>query len=275
MNGDKLTRVTGYIAVFAVAGVAALLSYWHAVAVVGAHGEPGVYGHLYPATIDGLVVAASMVLLDAARRDNPAPRLAWGLLVGGILATLGANVLNGISYGLLGSVIAAWPALALVGAYEMIMVLIRSHAKQNQSQDAGTVPTVAVELPMTLTPGEVTQLERELDAEPRPMPKLAELLAEKPPWEESKEYPGRYQPSVERPEETQGIKPFDLPESPRSIWGPGDTQAVPMLRTDPLPPPITDPVPTGTVHVQSPLSRLDRKIPADIRNTGAFPAVTD
>lgn len=174
MDADKLTRRTGYASVFAVSAVAALLSYWHAVKVVGEHGEPGVYGHLYPATIDGLIVAASMVLLDSARHHVKAPVLAWVLLWAGIAATLTANVLDGVSGGFWGSIIAAWPALAFIGAYEMIMVLVRAAASRAREP----------EQELRLTPREAAQLDKELDAEPRPMPKLEALLAEKPPWEQ-------------------------------------------------------------------------------------------
>lgn len=142
MDADKLVRRTGYAAVFAVASVAGLLSYWHAVTVVGKHGQPGVYGHLYPATIDGLLVAASMVLLDAARNHEKPHWLAWVLAIGGTLMTLGANVLDGVQFGFLGSVIAAWPALALVGAYELIMILIRNTARRKTTvQPAETLVT--------------------------------------------------------------------------------------------------------------------------------------
>ncbi|MGH3419384.1 MAG: DUF2637 domain-containing protein [Streptosporangiaceae bacterium] len=73
VSGDKLTRWTAVLAVLAVAAVAAVISYRHAVTMVAAHGEPGLVGHLYPVVIDGLIVAASMVLLDAARHQERAP----------------------------------------------------------------------------------------------------------------------------------------------------------------------------------------------------------
>ena len=57
---DRAIRVSTAIAVLAVAGVAAYVSYWHAYAVVCAHGETGVTARLEPATIDGLVYASSM-----------------------------------------------------------------------------------------------------------------------------------------------------------------------------------------------------------------------
>ena len=66
--------------VLAVAAVAGWISYRHAVQVVTAHGEPGSVGHWYPVVIDGLIVGASMVLLDAARHKESAPPLARWLL---------------------------------------------------------------------------------------------------------------------------------------------------------------------------------------------------
>jgi len=52
------------------------VSYWHAYAVVRAHGETGLTARLEPATINGLVYASSMVILYAARHRNAVPRLA-------------------------------------------------------------------------------------------------------------------------------------------------------------------------------------------------------
>jgi len=131
VTGDRLTRWTGVLAVLAVAAVAALISYRHAVTVVTGLGEPGAVGHLDPVVIDGLIVAASMVLLDSARHREKPPALALWLLGAGIGATLAANVLAGVSAGLLGAVVAAWPALAFVGCYELLMVLVRASARRN------------------------------------------------------------------------------------------------------------------------------------------------
>jgi hypothetical protein len=55
------------------AAVAAYVSYWHAYAVVRAHGETRVTTLLEPVTIDGLVYVSSMVTLDAARHRLPVP----------------------------------------------------------------------------------------------------------------------------------------------------------------------------------------------------------
>jgi len=99
--------------------VAGWVSYDHALAVVREHGESGLVARVYPGTIDGLIYSASMVLLDAARRKVPPPPLARWLLAAGIGATLAANIAAGVASGLLGAMVAAWPALALVGLYEL------------------------------------------------------------------------------------------------------------------------------------------------------------
>ena len=44
----------------------------------------------------------------------------------GITATLAANVAHGLGHGPMGAAVAAWPAVALVGSYELLMMIIRS-----------------------------------------------------------------------------------------------------------------------------------------------------
>src|SRR2546429_2397669 len=64
----------------------------------------------YPLTLDGLIYAASIVLLNAARQGVKAHWLAYGALGLGIAATLAANVAARLAYGPVGALIAAWPA---------------------------------------------------------------------------------------------------------------------------------------------------------------------
>jgi hypothetical protein len=123
---DRAIRLSTAAAVLAVAGIAAYISYWHAYAVVRAHGETGITARLEPATIDGLVYASSMVVLYAARHQMPVPSLARWLLGLGIAATLTANMAQGWSHGPVGAVVAAWPAVILVGSYELLVWLIRA-----------------------------------------------------------------------------------------------------------------------------------------------------
>jgi len=140
-RGDWLVRWCAVLAVVAVAGVAGYISYWHAVEVVTRHGETAVRGHLYPVVIDGIIVAASMVVLDAARHRERAPLLSWSLLGAGIGVTLAANVTYGVTFGLAGALWAAWPALGFVGCFELLMMLVRASARRAQTGPAGMVPS--------------------------------------------------------------------------------------------------------------------------------------
>ena len=70
----------------------------------GLDGPPG------PLTLDGLIYASSMVMLDSARRKASVPALAWWLLGLGIAATLAANATHGLGHGLTGAAVAAWPS---------------------------------------------------------------------------------------------------------------------------------------------------------------------
>jgi hypothetical protein len=104
--------------VVGVAAVAAVASYEHAYALMRAHGETGWIGRLVLLTVDGLIYASSMVMLDSARREVRVPALARWLLGLGIAATLAANVAHGLGHGPVGAAVAAWPAFALVGSYD-------------------------------------------------------------------------------------------------------------------------------------------------------------
>jgi hypothetical protein len=133
---DRAIRLSTAVAVLAVAGIAAYISYWHAYAVVRAHGETGITARLEPATIDGLVYASSMVVLYTARHRVPVPALARWLLGLGIAATLTANMAQGWSHGPVGAVVAAWPAVSLMGSYELLVWLIRTSGAAERGPSA-------------------------------------------------------------------------------------------------------------------------------------------
>lgn len=151
MSGtDRIIRWSTAVVVLGVAGVAAVASYEHAYDLVRAHGESGWTARMVPLTVDGLIYASSMAMLDSARRKVAFPALARWLLGLGIAATLAANVTHGLGQGLVGAAVAAWPAIALVGSYELLMIVIRdSHtsatASRNRERDADPLQETAVE----------------------------------------------------------------------------------------------------------------------------------
>ena len=109
-----------------------MISYRHAYELVTAHGETGLTARLLPFTVDGLILAASMLILDASRRHHPVPPLARWCLGAGIAATIGANLAHGLGHGPIGALVSAWPALALAGSFELLMTLIRTEPHANQ-----------------------------------------------------------------------------------------------------------------------------------------------
>ncbi|MGI8330382.1 DUF2637 domain-containing protein [Actinomadura scrupuli] len=154
---DRLVRITTALAVVVVAAVAAVISYRHAYELVRAHGESGATARLVPFTVDGLIWAASMVILDASRRKQSAPALAKLSLGVGIVATIGANVAHGLNHGAIGALVSAWPALALVGSFELLMTLTRNAATPVQVPPRSeAAPVVSEEVPARRTEVEQT-----------------------------------------------------------------------------------------------------------------------
>lgn len=122
---DWLIRALTAAAVVLLGGIAAVVSYSHALEVALEHGQTGWTAQLTPLTIDGLVLVPGLVMLDSARRDEEAPWLAWVALALGIGATLAVNVLYGLDYGPIGAAVAGWPAVALVLSHHLLMGMIR------------------------------------------------------------------------------------------------------------------------------------------------------
>ena len=125
MTGDRVIRLATAAVVCAVAAFAAVVSYSHIYGLGRAHGQDGTPARLLPLSVDGLILAASLVLLHEARNGRDAPRLARLMLWLGIAATIGANIAYGAGYGLLSALISAWPAVAFIGSVEIAMQQVR------------------------------------------------------------------------------------------------------------------------------------------------------
>jgi Protein of unknown function (DUF2637) len=130
MTGSgRLIRAATAAAVTAVAGFAAVVSYAHIYDLGHAHGQDGTAARLLPLSVDGLILAASLVMLHEARARRPSPPLARVALWLGIGVTVAANVGYGVPYGPVAALLSSWPALAFVIAVEMLMGLVRTTAR--------------------------------------------------------------------------------------------------------------------------------------------------
>jgi hypothetical protein len=125
VHGDAVIRVLAAVVVVAVAAFAAVVSYSHIFDLGVHHGQSGTAARLLPLSVDGLIAAASLVMLHAARNQLPVPWLARICLAGGVGATVAANVAYGLPFGWLAAVVSAWPAVAFVGSVEMAVRFVR------------------------------------------------------------------------------------------------------------------------------------------------------
>ncbi|WP_310741384.1 DUF2637 domain-containing protein [Microbispora sp. H10670] len=132
--GEPSTHAVRRIQRRTIAGVALLaliagvVSFRHMHELRLRHGEDHLAAVLIPLAVDGLIVVASMSIMLANRSGSRGGVLAWSLLVVGSLASLGANV-SIAEPSLIGRITAAWPSLALIGSYELLMSQIRRCAE--------------------------------------------------------------------------------------------------------------------------------------------------
>ena len=112
-------------AVVAVALVAAIASYDHQRLLAEMSGE-GWRAWLLPFSVDGLVVAASMSMLVRRRMGRRAGALAWIALVLGVTVSVTANVAAAEAT-LAGRLVAAWPPVALLLAFEICLSIGGPH----------------------------------------------------------------------------------------------------------------------------------------------------
>ncbi len=162
---SRVVRVVTVAAVLLVAAVAAIVSYAHMQEVARDAGEAW-RAWLLPLSVDGLVVAASMVLLAQRRAGQSGGRLAWCALLGGVAASLAANVAAAEPTAT-ARVVAAWPAVAFAVAFELLL-------QQRRVQVADPVGALPVEVaddspaahPVDNDPGEVGEPVSPVDATP-------------------------------------------------------------------------------------------------------------
>jgi len=160
-------RYGAVAAVLVVAAVAAVLSYGHLQAVAAREGEA--HAWLFPLSVDGLIVAASLVLLVRRRSGQPGGPLAWGGLALGVAATVAGNIASAEPTAA-ARVIAAWPPVAFALSYELLLALIRP-----ASQGAARPDPNITESPQLGAAGGLEERARELidAAGPRPVGRRA------------------------------------------------------------------------------------------------------
>lgn len=132
-TGDHLILWAACLAFAASTSVAAIISYKHAYRIAVQYGEAGIDAQTLPLTVDGLVATCSLVILYRTRKRRRPPWHAWALLVVAVIATVCANVANGLAHGPVGAIVAGWPALVAVGCFELLMRLLRDNREDHDT----------------------------------------------------------------------------------------------------------------------------------------------
>jgi hypothetical protein len=125
MSSDGAIRRLTAAAVLLIAAIAAVVSFVHIEHLAVTHGQTVLAAMLLPLSIDGTVAAASLVMLRAARAGLGTPWLARLMLGLSVVATLAANIAYGARFGLTGSLLSGWPAVAFIGSAEMAIGMVR------------------------------------------------------------------------------------------------------------------------------------------------------
>jgi hypothetical protein len=124
-------RRTTVASVLVVAGVAATASYAH-MRSLGLRAGEGWRADVLPLSVDGLLVAASLVIYVRRRAGLHAGWLPWLGLVLGVLASVAANI-AAAEPTVLGRVVAAWPPLAFALSFELLVTVLRDGTAQTST----------------------------------------------------------------------------------------------------------------------------------------------
>lgn len=122
------------IALVAVIGVAAAISYSHMFDWAKLNGEPPWRAHLSPLSVDGALFAASLVMYADARMRNRPDRLAYLTVIAGIGWSVLANMNHDWKDPIAAKAIAAWPPLALAVTIELVLRFTRRLREASEAQ---------------------------------------------------------------------------------------------------------------------------------------------
>ena len=141
MLNRRLAAVAIPAAVVAVVG--GVTSYTHIYALAIRTDQGGTAAHLLPLSLDGLIVAGSVVLLAGSR-------MGWLAVVPGVVVTLYANIAAMWPHGDLSAAVASWPAASFIIATATLERWVRSGLVKD-TRAAGPAP-VPVPDPLPVQP---------------------------------------------------------------------------------------------------------------------------
>jgi hypothetical protein len=163
LTNDRMLRAVIAVLVCTVSGLTFVTSYSGIRGLGNEHGLSGADAVLLLLSADGLITIASLVLLHEALSGRAAPGLARALLWLGTTTTATADITYAARYGLVGTVISAWPMVALPGMVEMVMQVVRQ-ARPERVMATEPLGTASAEGVTALSPEPADKREAELIA---------------------------------------------------------------------------------------------------------------
>jgi hypothetical protein len=144
-DGDTVITALMALTVLAVAAFAAIQSYGHGRTLATNHNETSLEAALFMLSVDGEIMAASLVMLSAARRRLKQHWLTRVNLIAGIAATVGVNAavafppqwISPATSAWIGIALFAWPGQAFIGIVEMAIRHVRDIREAATRRAAG------------------------------------------------------------------------------------------------------------------------------------------
>jgi hypothetical protein len=201
-------RLASRLSAAVVAGIAAWSSYQHMVHVALGVGERPDVAYVLPLSVDGMLVVASVAMVDDRRSGRKVRWSARVAFVAGVTASVAANV-AGAQPTVGARIVAAWPAVALLLVVELLSRQGRAvkAAAVRLADAAAPEPAPAVEAPAT------PAVEAPVPAAPRP-------ARVRSPWP-----PGQVGPRRGR---LRPARPVDARPAPRAASTAGAGQQLPQ-----------------------------------------------
>lgn len=132
---DEIRRVTGVAvaAVLIVIVIAAAVSYSHMFEWAKLNGESDANewrARIFPVSVDGAILAGSMIIYVDSRTHRPTDPLAYVIVVLGMLVSIGANIGHDWESWVASKIISGWPPLAMALVVELLFRFLRRGREQ-------------------------------------------------------------------------------------------------------------------------------------------------
>ena len=134
------------LATLTVVGIAAAISYSHMQDWAGKNHEPDWRAQLFPVSVDGAILAASMIIY-ADSRTKRSDWLAYAIAVAGMAMTVFANIGHDWIDQKAAWIIAGWPPIAMAALVELLFRFVRRLRERADREQGRATRPVALATP--------------------------------------------------------------------------------------------------------------------------------